>query len=508
MQPEHVELPALLPDFTTAGAEFLPVDNLAFCGVNAIHRLQVRIRQHHELYEPFIYTPTHFINDELCMVHSVRVFSLGNSRALWPQQYQPQFVTPSPPQRMSSLQRAISSMSPSSMVPSATASREPDARGKVYDVSFGAVGDAAYRPRMLLFNLDVDAIRPCSMQSVKKYRREKRQGRTSPASPVGRASPRNASPPFSPSPSPSQDREASERQMRLASDSRCLTSVLPITERGWIEFDLAVKKYHLGVLQHQQRSQSPNDSFGSCLARHDALVSAHRNLAKTHLGLLESSAAWHWPINSGRERTYANTPVPDVNQAFTFNLDQDSEAPPTHKSVALRAIYQSFLHWNLGCNGINDVANDDPETDNLRRLRIFRDLALGLSIAPNPSPSEMAAEYREFKRKAPWESLFDADAASQWKEVLLHYSSNNATLFEDSPERLLADYSVVTPATVSVTGYEYWCEIEEEYVVVEEEQDEEDEEEDGEDDEQELCSILRRKKQKRGRGGKARKAGF
>jgi len=291
----------------------------------------------------------------------------------------------------------------------------------VYDVSFGPAGDASCKPRLLLFSPDPSSIRPCTLQSVKKHRREKRNGRTS--------SPYSSSPTFSVSVSPSPYSPASSpvtcpfsdaisQQILAASSPSSPTYVFPLTDPEWTEFDRAVKLFDLAVLSH---SPPPHVNYTNLLHRFKALSLC--------------SEKWHWPVNIGREHTHPGTPVPDVNQAYTFRrANRAVGGAVTHGDIALRAVYQSFLHWNLDENGLDYAPNDDPSTDRLKRLNLFRDLAMGKSLTPRDAfPSFLLS------CDLPWESLFDPFSAAQWKEVILHYSSNNVTLFEDS------NASIVTP---------------------------------------------------------------
>lgn len=183
--------------------------------------LQIRLLLHETLSKPFVYSPTHFINNELCMIHGQygarRLGEPINNVAI----------------RRKAFAEPALQQSPST----SNATECPDKGGNadllVLDVSFGAKADEKSPPRMLLFNPDLTAIRQCTLQSVKKHKRQSRQGRT-------------ASSPTSQSPVLLTDySEPLARQINIAAEKTSMFSVLSTSDAEWAEFHRACLSYEL-----------------------------------------------------------------------------------------------------------------------------------------------------------------------------------------------------------------------------------------------------------------------
>lgn len=286
-------------------------------------------------------------------------------------------------------------------------------------MSFGPVGDRASMPRMLLFNVDTAAIRPCSPQAVKRHRRDKRHGRASPASPA-------------PSSSPFPVSEQARSQILAAADPASPTFVHAVSCPLWQDFDLDAKIFAVHTLKFQQNLVGGVDgggvdesgAGGDDVPRHAqfaALVEEHAVLLARHKALVACSAVWHWPVAVGREVTTAKTPVPDVNQSYA--LPQPASSETGHARIALAAILQSFLRWNSNEVGASKgYVKPDPVTDSLKRLPAFRQLAMGKVFR------SVAGAVWDTVGLSP---LFDPATEAEWQTVLAHYSSNASTLFED-----------------------------------------------------------------------------
>lgn len=389
-------------------------DTGIFGGVPKHTRLEVRVKLHQLLSSRYVYSPSHFFNNELCMVHSTykvyfrhtgRVVDIqrvtrgaegGGSEGGGDEEESHQFMHFIPPSPEADDHNMPSFVDTDDCI--------------VYDVSFGAMGDNKVPPRMLLFNPDEVAIRSCTLQSVKRHKRQSRQGRLGPQS---------SSPSSTPSPYPTSDSLA--KQISRAWLERTNTAATPTTEPEWVDFHHQVVQYELKV---RLRAISDIEFHAQSLAD---LTKDYFRIMTYYRGLRVMGQIWHWPLCKGREITTDTTLVPNVDQHYEFPLTKTYDTCP----YPLESIYSSFLDWNE----LSASAWSSPDTSlqdsNRKGLPIFRLLRSGARLPSSTEQDEDACLY-SISRLLAWEGLFSPREVEEWEQVVAHYSSNNCTLFEES----------------------------------------------------------------------------
>jgi len=294
----------------------------------------------------------------------------------------------------------------------------------VLDVSFGAKADEKSPPRMLLFNPDLTAIRQCTLQSVKKHKRQSRQGRT-------------ASSPTSQSPVLLTDySEPLARQINIAAEKTSMFSVLSTSDAEWAEFHRACLSYEL-CSTTTRRDASCGDTV-------DALDVVYERLQEEHRGLSGMSQAWHWPVCNDRSITTEETLVPDVSREYEFpSADPSTETNATANAnaihnIVLQLLYASFVRWTSSIvptsnkrpgSGHNAVQNTPRVAKT--RLPVFSKLSVKAGNGFREETLEELSKEFHLLPQMPWEGLFDERDVKQWKDVISHYSTNNCNLFDD-----------------------------------------------------------------------------
>lgn len=300
---------------------------------------------------------------------------------------------------------------------------------KVYDVSFGAMGDRKAPPRMLLYNPDEFAIRSCTIQSVKRHKRQTRQGK------LGAQS----SPSLTPSPYPTSDSLATQIS-RVWLEPTFSAATTP-TEPMWIEFHRLVIDYELKVMQALAISDlAEADLYGTCQLKED-FASDYFEVMTKYRGLQVMSKIWHWPLCKGREMTTDDTPVPNVDKQYIFPENKDKDAYPN----PLEPIYSSFLLWNDFSSpvawGNCTPSSGDSYSGTLSVFRRLRAGGLRSLVGKSEEDSSHTCSSHAslhsshastlISRESPWEGLFSPREVEEWTQVVEHYSTNNCTLFEE-----------------------------------------------------------------------------
>ena len=295
----------------------------------------------------------------------------------------------------------------------------------VYDVSFGAVGDKKAPSRMFLFNPDEFAIRSCTIQSVKRHKRQTCHGRLG-----GQSS----SPSSTPSPYPISDSLA--KQISRAWLDPTISVATPPTEPMWIAFHRLVVEYELKATQICALSDlSGADCTFILRQAKEGLAGDYFEIMTKYRGLRIMSKIWHWPLCKGRESTSDDTLVPNIDKQYIFPQWKEKTPYP----APLEHIYSSFLLWNG-----NDISSPTAPTawggncsssgdSSSRTLSVFRLLRAGSLKSPMCKSEDISSRaFTPISREPPWEGLFCPQEVEEWKQVVEHYSTNNCTLFEEA----------------------------------------------------------------------------
>lgn len=409
------------------------------------HRISLCSSQLHDtLCSSYVYSPTHFLNNELCMIHGTyKVYCSGlvdsplNIQRLPGSGGDKEGQSLQPTHQL--LHTITLSTDPSCHNENMPTGSDTPSVHLVYDVSFGAVGDTKVPPRMLLFNLDETVIRSCTVQAVKRHKRQSRQGKLgTPAS----------SPTSTPSPSPYPTSDSVTKQISKACQEPTLYTATPSTEPEWIEF-------HGRIVEHEYQAQKlyTISSSTNPIKKHN-LAKEHLKIMSTYKGLQNMSRIWHWPRCSGRETTTNDTQVPNVDKFYEF--------PNKKTSSPLESIYRSFL-WSNNLTADNASLSSDTGEGELafesslkkQRLLIFRHLG-GTDCGHQPPIStEKSAILEPLCHQSPWEGLFSPGEVAEWGQVVAHYSKNNCTLFEEGNKSPTSSFVAGTRRTGQVRKDKY-----------------------------------------------------
>lgn len=232
--------PPRSPSFSN-DLESSPSQDGGHCGgPDTSFQLQVRLQLHDVLASNYVFAPTHFMNGELCMIHakySARILSSSSTNGV-------------EVRRLPKSLDLCGSCSPDR--DDAPYGHEPRDGGGVLvvDVSFGAKGDKKVPPRILLFDPDMKAVRRCTLQSLKRYKRQSRQGKT-------------ASSPTPQSPVPGHELSSTlARQIGHAAEKSGLGYwILATNEPDWIEFHRDCLVYRLSCAKSTLSSLPLSNSF-------------------------------------------------------------------------------------------------------------------------------------------------------------------------------------------------------------------------------------------------------
>lgn len=363
--------------------------------ISEVHKLSIAIQMRGTHEWMYKYRPQHVIFQDTCMVLQKRAFSLENDSG-----------------------NAI----PISMkyYKSGNANHV-----LVHELAFGPDSDPSVRGVALWFNIPESQIDEVALQQAKRFRWKKT----------------------------SKFDDSKTKKTSVFDTRECFTMIRP-TDQDAFELASSILEHRYETVKAERLSlmEQRFESLKQLKSQKEVLEEMFRRQKNSWI-------TWAYPINNGRQRNDADTPIPPVDDEYHPIIDADmldlqtqpsrfDESATAVSGAAVEGIWRSFVSFLPQESASHPVVEDDQMLAEgmagrfCSRLSVFVRLSRGEPVSPNRALPHITRSYNTKKVKRDIENLkttsqFSLQSERCWKSMLL---KNDQPMNQPSEWHIVMDH--------------------------------------------------------------------